>query len=247
MTEAGYSGSLCDFWNSNGPQGCSRRMFPDYSPPALARCAPPGNAATARSRSTRRPSTKRTGSSSAKPAEARVWSAGFYRRIAEPTSSWSSPRFSGSVMAFRQEFLTHSTSESPSDAVASSLSDILEPRVDPKYYLSPKAAAGILRRAEKRERSLPENLRAALELLAAGTTTGPTREPSSDRSPSPPQSPPPPGTTDTPARAETPARTSSPTSPTRSPQARTPEAPEETAATTSSRKKRPRSGRPTSR
>src|SRR5690606_22360506 len=52
-------------------------------------------------------------------------------------------------------FLTPDTSESRSGAVACSLSDVVEPRVHPRYYLSPKACAGILRRAEKRGRELP--------------------------------------------------------------------------------------------
>ena len=43
------------------------------------------------------------------------------------------------------------------------LADVLEQDVDPKYYLSAKACAGILRRAEKRGKELPEALRAALE------------------------------------------------------------------------------------
>ena len=47
-----------------------------------------------------------------------------------------------------------------------SLSDILEPDVAPKYYLSPRAAAGILRRAAKRGCELPPSLQAALESLA---------------------------------------------------------------------------------
>lgn len=43
------------------------------------------------------------------------------------------------------------------------LADVLEQDVDPKYYLSAKACEGILRRAEKRDKELPEALRAALE------------------------------------------------------------------------------------
>ena len=47
------------------------------------------------------------------------------------------------------------------------LSEILETRpVHPKYSLSPKACAGILRRAEKRGKKLPEQLRLALEQVA---------------------------------------------------------------------------------
>src|SRR5690554_268423 len=68
-------------------------------------------------------------------------------------------------------FLTLDTSESRSGAVACSLSDILEARVHPRYYLSPKACAGILRRAEKRGRELPAQLHAALEARARMTTT----------------------------------------------------------------------------
>ena len=52
----------------------------------------------------------------------------------------------------------------PNDDVVCSLSDVLETGDVPRrYYLSPKACAGILRRAEKRERELPEALRLALE------------------------------------------------------------------------------------
>lgn len=62
---------------------------------------------------------------------------------------------------------TTSWSSRPSPKTYSSLSDILETRPDlQKYCLSPKAASGILRRAERRERVLPETLRMALEALA---------------------------------------------------------------------------------
>jgi hypothetical protein len=62
------------------------------------------------------------------------------------------------------ECWTLSSSECPSDAVASSLSDILETGAVPRrYYLSAKACAGILRRAAKRRRELPPLLRMALE------------------------------------------------------------------------------------
>ncbi len=66
---------------------------------------------------------------------------------------------------------THNTSEFPKDAVASSLSDILETGdVPQQYYLSAKACAGILRRAEARGRSLPLSLRTALESAVQITT-----------------------------------------------------------------------------
>jgi hypothetical protein len=53
------------------------------------------------------------------------------------------------------------------------LSTILEPpqTVPARYSLSARAAQGILRRAEKRGRSLPSHLFAALEQVARTTTT----------------------------------------------------------------------------
>lgn len=51
-----------------------------------------------------------------------------------------------------------------------SLSDILEPEVSAKYSLSAKACLGILRRSEKRGRSLPPLLQLALEHAARTTT-----------------------------------------------------------------------------
>jgi len=52
--------------------------------------------------------------------------------------------------------------ESPSVGVESSLSQILEVDVPAKYFLSPKACQGILRRAEKRGKELPPMLEMAL-------------------------------------------------------------------------------------
>lgn len=79
----------------------------------------------------------------------------------------SSGGWGNAGMASPTECWTLSTSEYPSDAAASSLSDILETRPDlQKYYLSPKAAVGILRRAARRQRVLPESLTAALQAVA---------------------------------------------------------------------------------
>ena len=58
---------------------------------------------------------------------------------------------------------THNTSESLKDAAASTLSEVLETNAPEKYSLSPKACRGILRRAEKRGKPLPDMLREALE------------------------------------------------------------------------------------
>lgn len=46
------------------------------------------------------------------------------------------------------------------------LSEILESSVSEKYHLSPKACAGILRRAEKRGKELPPQLARALKEVA---------------------------------------------------------------------------------
>jgi hypothetical protein len=62
--------------------------------------------------------------------------------------------------------LTLNTSEFPKDAVVCSLSEVLETDVPSKYYLSRKACAGILRRAERRGKELPKALRVALAQVA---------------------------------------------------------------------------------
>ena len=57
---------------------------------------------------------------------------------------------------------THNTSESLRDADVSSLSEVLEMNAPEKYSLSAKACRGILRRAEKRGKELPDMLKEAL-------------------------------------------------------------------------------------
>ena len=89
--------------------------------------------------------------------------------------------------ALRTEFLTLNTGESPSEidiqamcyrlgrhnvAVESTLSSILEANAPEKYYLSAKACAGILRRAERRGKELPTMLREALEEVIALNASG---------------------------------------------------------------------------
>ena len=55
------------------------------------------------------------------------------------------------------------TSESPRDVVVSSLSQVLETTsIHPKYFLSSTACLGILKRASKRGKQLPESLKKAL-------------------------------------------------------------------------------------
>ena len=90
----------------------------------------------------------------------------------EGISLQSSQRFGSAGIASATGCWTLNTSEYPSDAVASSLSDILETTGDhlPKYFLSKQACAGILRRAERRGKKLPERLAEALEAVVGAAT-----------------------------------------------------------------------------
>ena len=65
------------------------------------------------------------------------------------------------------ECLTLNGGAFPRDENASTLSEILQTTVPQKYYLSPKACLGILRRASVRGKELPPVLKAALERQAA--------------------------------------------------------------------------------
>ncbi len=65
------------------------------------------------------------------------------------------------------QFWMRNTAEFHSGAVASSLSEILETgEVDRRYFLSPTACRGIIRRAEKRGKELPQALAKALQAVA---------------------------------------------------------------------------------
>ncbi len=64
--------------------------------------------------------------------------------------------------AWLGECMTRNTGESPNVAVVSRLSQILEETPHPKYSLSAKACQGILRRAERRGKDLPEMLKTVL-------------------------------------------------------------------------------------
>lgn len=61
---------------------------------------------------------------------------------------------------------THNTGECPRDERESTLSQILQENVPEKYFLSQKAALGILRRTKKRGKELPDMLKDALMELA---------------------------------------------------------------------------------
>ena len=79
-------------------------------------------------------------------------------------------------MAFRGELWTLDTSESPSDAVECSLSQVLNPTAPQRFSLSAKAASGILRRAGRRGKVLPAALQTALESLAQSAAALPSEE-----------------------------------------------------------------------
>src|SRR6185312_1409509 len=99
------------------------------------------------------------------------------RLTADGTLEPSLGCWQNSGMGSPTEFLTLSTSEwtalpaqFPNDDGVCSLSDILETGdVPQRYFLSAKACAGILRRAEKRGKALPEPLRQALVAVTKTT------------------------------------------------------------------------------
>ena len=76
----------------------------------------------------------------------------------------------------RGEFMTANGSAWRNGGSACSLSQILEANAPPKYSLSPKACAGILRRAAKRGKALPPQLLRALEAVALGAPEQATAE-----------------------------------------------------------------------
>lgn len=72
---------------------------------------------------------------------------------------------------------TPSTGVSPNVVCASRLSSILQANAPEKYYLSQKACEGILRRASRRGKQLPELLKMALEQQIAQTPSLPKHTP----------------------------------------------------------------------
>lgn len=97
----------------------------------------------------------------------------YFPHKAEEISESFSRRFGNSGFWTEPgECWTVDTSECPSDGgVSSSLPDVLEADVAPRFYLSQRAAAGILRRAERRGKALPEHLESALRELSGQAAT----------------------------------------------------------------------------
>lgn len=89
----------------------------------------------------------------------------------------SSGGWQNSGMGSPTAFLTLNTPGWHSDASVCSLSDIVEiGGVPQRYFLSAKACAGILRRAEKRGKLLHPQLRAALQAVADSEPTSTAME-----------------------------------------------------------------------
>ena len=85
----------------------------------------------------------------------------------DETSPSYSRRWMSSGMTSRGVCLTARTSESPSNAVASTLLPCIETgEVSEKYFLSQNAATGILRRVDRMGRNLPPSFRLSLEILS---------------------------------------------------------------------------------
>jgi site-specific DNA-cytosine methylase len=115
----------------------------------------------------------------------RMFPDSFPHKAEEISESFSRRWPNSGFMTSPGECWTVDTSECRSDGgVSSSLPDVLEADVPPRFYLSQRAAAGILRRAEKRGRELPPHLNSALRTLSMDsegeqTTTQPKQTTSS--------------------------------------------------------------------
>lgn len=90
--------------------------------------------------------------------------------LAPSSGSWTT-----AGMLYRGECWTLSSSEYPSDAGVCFLSDILCQDAPQEYFLSPTACEGIIRRAERRGRSLPPTLKGALEAAIRSSSGTPDR------------------------------------------------------------------------
>ena len=87
----------------------------------------------------------------------------------EETSPSYSRRWMNAGMASHGVCLTARTSESPNNAVECTLLPCIETgEVPEKYFLSPNAATGILRRVDRMGRNLPPSFRQSLVTLAKG-------------------------------------------------------------------------------
>jgi len=97
-------------------------------------------------------------------------------RLAPSSGRWATSGMGGPTESWTRSMCewTDTLVPSPSDDGVCSLSHVLEDSRDvpERFYLSPKACAGILRRAEKRGKELPPLLDQALRQVASTATPG---------------------------------------------------------------------------
>lgn len=122
-----------------GPDTWSGKMYPGHSAATEEKTLPPS-------------SKKQSGSQNRKPPLFLC----LKKDGQQADASWET---NGALLG---EFSMHSFGECPSAAVESHLSQILEENPHPKYSLSEKACLGILNRAGRRGKKLPEPLEKAL-------------------------------------------------------------------------------------
>jgi hypothetical protein len=87
----------------------------------------------------------------------------YYPITKDEPSNNSQTKFSNAGMGSPTGFLTLRISESPKNAVESTLSDIMITDVPPKYYLSQKCRNGIITRSQ-RNKVVPKLLLRALQM-----------------------------------------------------------------------------------
>lgn len=118
--------------------------------------------------SSRRPESQTLFSEMAGGSSLRTYPDSFPRTADEISESFSRRWPSSGFTTSLGECWTADTSECPSDGGAfSSLPDVLLATVPERFFLSPKAAAGIIRRAHDRGKVLPPRLAADLAELAS--------------------------------------------------------------------------------
>lgn len=128
----------------------------------------------------------------------------------EISESFSRRWPSSGFMTSPGECWTADTSECHSEGGEfSSLPSVLEADVQPRFFLSPRAAAGIIRRAEKRGKALPPHLDLALRELSAASVEASGQQTRTDKEPSSLQPSLPNGEKERAVRQETSVRTSS--------------------------------------
>ena len=104
-------------------------------------------------------------------------SQGYCPQTTGKISDASSPRLMTSGLVWHGRCWIASISSWRRDGGACSLSDILETGAIPqRYFLSQTACRGILRRAEKRGKEIPEALRRALETVASQEPSVPVEQ-----------------------------------------------------------------------